>query len=296
MKSNYERFLIYLDSQIHKDAKTSLPFGKRGNVSTITYFENDYEKYEWLENLKNNKNPTIEYYNKNPIEYNWNKDGFRRFDDYEFEEGGDVNIFLGCSDTMGQAMHIENTWSYKLHHYIKNDGNENIKYWNLGIGGTGIDTHLRILYFLTKKYHNKINVRNIFYWAPFRNRFEMYQSDENYYFTMVSKEEDELFLKLPYELKWNYMNDSTVGIQYSNHINAMNNIATKLNSNFYILNYNFIWDWETIVNRQYNIFNDESYNNKLSFLKARDLTHPSYNDNQAMFQAFKSLVNKNPLI
>ncbi len=103
----------------------------------------------------------IEHYKKNPIEYKLNNYGFRTYDDFEKKQG---NVFLGCSYTFGTGHHLENTWSYKLHQKIGGD----LKFWNLSCGGSGIDFAFRMLY----SYKNLIDIKNVFLFIPFPNRFE----------------------------------------------------------------------------------------------------------------------------
>ena len=93
---------------------------------------------------------------KNPINYKLNNYGFRTNDNLEKKEG---NVFLGCSFTFGEGHHLENTWSYKLHKKIGGG----LKFWNLSMGGTGIDFAFRMLY----SYKNLIDVKNVFLFIPF---------------------------------------------------------------------------------------------------------------------------------
>lgn len=111
--------------------------------------------------LSQNALDDLEHYKNNPIEYKLNNYGFRTYDDFEKEQG---NVFLGCSFTFGEGHHLENTWSYKLHKKIGGG----LKFWNLSMGGTGIDFAFRMLY----SYKNLIDVKNVFLFIPFPNRFE----------------------------------------------------------------------------------------------------------------------------
>lgn len=103
----------------------------------------------------------LKYYIENPIEYKWNSDKFRS--DFEFTSNKkiDVDIYLGCSHTMGTGHHWENTWPYHISQFTKN------KIVNLGIAGKGIE----ISFINLSKYINYFNVINVFHYQPIYARY-----------------------------------------------------------------------------------------------------------------------------
>ena len=76
--------------------------------------------------------PNDWYYRDNPITYNRNRLGHRckNIEDIDLN-----NYFLttGCSNTEGIGLHLEDTYSYILSKTL------NCDYYNLGLGGSGID-------------------------------------------------------------------------------------------------------------------------------------------------------------
>lgn len=122
----------------------------------------------WVENQKIQQDKkTIQYYLDNPIEYRLNNFGFRT--DYNFKYNDEVNIFLGCSHTMGIGHHLENTWSYIVNKEI--GGN----FVNLAVGGVGIENQFRKLL----KFRNYFKIKNIFHFQPLYAR-EEFLYDDNY--------------------------------------------------------------------------------------------------------------------
>lgn len=125
--------------------------------------------------IKSPSDETLLYYIKNPIEYNFNKYGYRAINK---DDKADkiLNLYLGCSHTFGTGHHIENTWSYMLHKEIGGG------YLNLGQPGTGLLTGYRLL----KYWLPKISVRNVFIFYPHAARYEYYLPKSDKYQTITS--------------------------------------------------------------------------------------------------------------
>lgn len=110
-------------------------------------------------------------YSRYDIEYKFNSHGFRCD---EFDIPSEIPIvFLGCSITEGIGIRQNETWSYLLLEKIKQKTNKYIPYWNLSLGGTGIDTQARNLYFLT----NILNKKTKFVFSlmpqPYRREYKV---------------------------------------------------------------------------------------------------------------------------
>ena len=227
---------------------------------------------------------TRKYFEENPLTYKINKDGFRNSDGSPFVKGSEVNIFLGCSDTFGVGMHFEDTWSYKLNKHHEGE------YWNLGIPGTGVETQFRMLYHMVTKYDVKIN--NVFHWLPFRNRHEFliseYQLNPNPEFIIVvPREEDAFFKELPIELQEHIMSDSTSALKNISYTSAIDKLVTDRGGKYNVLN------WDIIVsNPKLNIRWTGGYDTSKSFLRARDLEHPNYQNHHDIFSAFMYALNE----
>lgn len=104
-------------------------------------------------------------YKEGDVEYKFNSDGFRCD---EFSAPSDIPImFVGCSVTEGIGLPIEETWSYKTLEKIRQQTGANIPYWSLGLGGSGIDTTAKSLYWWYRKY----NVKPIHVFGEFARPF-----------------------------------------------------------------------------------------------------------------------------
>lgn len=107
---------------------------------------------------------TTEYgpnlYQPGSFQYTYNSDGFR-CDEFDLPSQERI-VFLGCSFTEGIGLPIESTWAYQLLQKIRNKTGKNIPFWNLAIGGGGIDTMASHLY----QYIDKIRPRHIIFLRP----------------------------------------------------------------------------------------------------------------------------------
>jgi hypothetical protein len=198
----------------------------------------------WEENLKKEKNNTsIQYYIKYPIEYRLNNEGFRTLDDFNSEDEG--NVYLGCSHTFGIGHHLENVWTYKLNKIIGG------KFWNMGVGGSGVMTHFRL--FLA--YYKELKIKNVFHYAPMYPRYEFIENGEpNYY--IMGECNDKWELKFGTLLRECLMTDEQNEINWLAHTNAIRGLVNEIGAKYYLIG------GETGLHHK----------NDLS-LQARDLTH-----------------------
>jgi hypothetical protein len=98
-------------------------------------------------------------YGPDDIDYTFNKNGFR------CDEFIDSNVriaFLGCSVTEAIGVKKEEGWAYQILEMIRKDTNLAIPYWNLSIGGCGLDAIVRAYY----HYHNILRPHIVFAFLP----------------------------------------------------------------------------------------------------------------------------------
>lgn len=120
----------------------------------------------FLENLKTQPENWI--YRNKKICYERNKLGHRCKDIDDLEK--DFILFLGCSITEGVALTLEDTYSFVLAKQL------DIDYYNLGIGGSGIDLlslNLSLWFSKIKKIPKLIVIQ----WPEVHRRFELEDSD-----------------------------------------------------------------------------------------------------------------------
>ena len=76
--------------------------------------------------------------------YEHNESGFRCD---SFNQNSEFPVlFLGCSQTFGTGLPLEETWSYLLYREIKNFKKIDIPYWSLAVGGSSIELQSIFLY------------------------------------------------------------------------------------------------------------------------------------------------------
>jgi hypothetical protein len=115
------------------------------------YKMNFLKKYDLLE-----KNEWIDY---NKFTYKFNSQGFRC---EEFAINPNI-MFLGCSNTFGEGLPLENSWTYIVAKEL------NLEPINLSISGGSPDSSFRICY----GYIEKIKPKILIYLEPPPGRFEV---------------------------------------------------------------------------------------------------------------------------
>jgi hypothetical protein len=113
-------------------------------------------------------------YSQTDITYAHNECGFRCDD---FGQVSELPIlFLGCSNTFGVGVKLEETWTYLLHSKIKEATKKNIPYWSLAHPGFGVDSNARSVYWFAKHFQKPAYVFSMF--APLTRREYSYESSD----------------------------------------------------------------------------------------------------------------------
>ena len=198
--SNFSNLVNDMDIYQHRvDLETYEP------NRTHYWIPSDSKERFILSLQENPKNKNLHYYIENPIEYKLNNFGFRTPDDFNSIDEG--NVFIGCSHTMGIGLHLENVWSYKLNQILGG------KFWNLAIGGTGVQTHFRILFAFCKK----LKIKNIFHYAPKYPRYEFFINNvpQNFLMNLYTDDWEKQFGSL---CKDSLFNEDQLDMTYMAHI------------------------------------------------------------------------------
>jgi hypothetical protein len=173
---------------------------------------------------KKNKNiKSLEYYKDNEIEYRLNNFGYRT--PYDFKQGDEVNIFLGCSHTIGYGIELEKTWPYLLTQEIGG----NIA--NLAVGGCSIDRQFRELY----TWMNFFKIKNIFHFQPIYAR-EEFLNDKGYHKFSVQDSPIEILNNVKEEfLVDNFGSDVHIMRKYVTNILSIESISNRLGCDYYYI-------------------------------------------------------------
>ena len=242
------RYRCYLDDE------------KRFGNQTYDFIPADTQ--ELLEHhLQTRKEYSLHYYSKNPIRYQLNNFGFRTPDDFNSEDIG--NVYLGCSHTFGIGHHLENTWSYKLNKVIGG------KFWNLGLGATGVDTHFRL--FLG--FYKKLKIENIFHYAPMYPRYEFIEHGRPV--SYIVGDFDEKWLPVFGSLMLDsLLTDEQVEINWHKSTLAIKALAEEIGAKYHLIQGSLGWHG-----------NDDS-------LLARDLQHYTTRHQHTIYQDFLKLYDE----
>jgi hypothetical protein len=222
------------------------------------------ERFKKFLQEENQKKQNLQYYLENPIEYKLNNFGFRTPDDFNSNDEG--NLFIGCSHTIGIGLHLENVWSYKLNQIIGG------KFWNLGIAGTGVQTHFRLLLGFCKE----LKIKNIFHYAPRYPRYEFIVNGLQKHFLMNeyinTNEWEKQFGSICRE---SLINDDQIDMTYNSYIYAIKGLANELGINYYVTDY------------------EPKYTETDNSLKARDIFHFSIKQHHQILNEFLKIYDVN---
>jgi len=208
-------------------------------------------------------NHSIQYYIQNPIEYKLNNEGFRTPDDFNSNDGG--NVYLGCSHTFGVGHHLRDTWCYKLNNVIGG------KFWNLGIGGSGVMTHFRILL----GYYKELNIKNIFHYAPKYPRYEFIENGipQHYLLNDYDKNWKSKFGDLIIN---SLSTKEQIEFNWITYTHAIKSIANEIGCNYYLI--------EGDVG---------PHSHDDNSLQARDLIHHTTKVQHSIYKDFLKLYDEN---
>jgi hypothetical protein len=92
------------------------------------YYCNDRPEY-WVRY----SNPT----SVTNVHYKMNSYGYR-CDEFDLNSEFPV-VFMGCSNTLGLGLPVEDTWAHKTISNIRTKVNKNVPYWNLARNGSSLD-------------------------------------------------------------------------------------------------------------------------------------------------------------
>jgi len=132
------------------------------------YWSGCDRKELWESNMKDSSN--YDYFvsrgwdNEYAIEYKFNSHGFRT-DEFDERIG---YLALGCSFTEGVGLPSDSVWPTLLADKLKTH------IWNLGVGGSSLDTCFRLLDY----YISKMSVKGVFLLQPPDDRFEIHTPSE----------------------------------------------------------------------------------------------------------------------
>lgn len=195
-------------------------FFKKFSNQTLRYHMTDnletnlQREKELSPELKNNEIPEDE------VLYTINSLG-NRCD--EFTEESELPIlFMGCSDTWGTGLRLNQTWAVRLLEFIKKATNKKIAYWNISRCGSSVDGQ----YWLLKNWINKIKPKYIFFLIPLPYRRLIYFENDLHEFRLMPPMID--YSKLQkYAMAFTDESFSLQNIEI--HLNCINYI-TKLNN------------------------------------------------------------------
>lgn len=172
---------------------------------------------------KNKNNSLLDYYHKNEITYKLNNFGYRT--PYNFKRGDEVNVFLGCSHTIGYGIELEKTWPFLLNKEI--GGN----LVNLAIGGCSIDRQFREFY----SWMNYFKIKNIFHFQPIYAR-EEFLTDKKYYKFSVQDPPIEVSDNVKEEfLIDTFASDIHIMRKYVTNVLAIESLSHRFGCNYYYI-------------------------------------------------------------
>ena len=135
------------------------------------------------------------------VTYKFNSEGFR---DDEFDQQP-AGMAIGCSHTLGVGVKVEHTWSSQLQTMLGQ------KIWNLGVGGSALDTCYRLLEYWIKN----LNIKFVICVVPGISRYEI--CTENNWTNFLSTSQVRPFLQGYHKEYLMYDQNSIVNRQKNLH-------------------------------------------------------------------------------
>ena len=205
----------------------NIPLSIYPKNKTLNWSGTDDEKTWQYHIRKHPLNSHLEFYKNNPIKYSFNNYGYRT--PYNFNKGDKVNIYLGCSYTVGVGLNLEDTWSYDLHKSLKSDA----KYVNLSQGGQGIENQFRHFYY----WKDYFQIENVFHYQPLYAREEFFTpyGPES---ILIPNENHSKYIKNSIDKKFlvtTLGSDIHTSRKYITNVLALQNLVEKLGGKYFFL-------------------------------------------------------------
>jgi hypothetical protein len=167
--------------------------------------------------IANKKLKDLGWLDGKTLTYQYNSEGFR---DDEFDQQP-AGIALGCSHTEGVGVHSEHAWTSQLQHMLGQ------KVWNLGVGGSALDTCHRLLEYWIEN----LNVKFVVCAVPGISRYEVFNNNWSNILPSIP---------LKINMHWlagyqkNYLSyDQNSELNRRKNLQAMQHICNKYNIPFY---------------------------------------------------------------
>lgn len=111
---------------------------------TVSFWKISDTQELYKQNYKKHRKRLI--YGPTDINYKLNKDGFRCDNFVNWSDRSYRVLFVGCSHTEGIGLPLKEVWARKFLGLIKKNLKLDIPYWNLAVGGMGLDQIVRLLF------------------------------------------------------------------------------------------------------------------------------------------------------
>jgi hypothetical protein len=215
----------------------------------------EWDHFDSKERFEKNTKDNFELLNKNnwfnkTISYKFNSNGFRSD---EFDSSSDSILFLGCSLTFGTGLCIEDTYNYLIAKSL------NLKFFNLGLGGSSNDTAFRLGYHYIPLLKPKVVVLA----SPEITRLELCNNGEIFYYRpQLTNYQMDRFYK-----KW-ISDDTNSLLNCQKNSLAIEGLCLKLGIKFHYFNAPDLFLHKDIVHEDY----------------ARDLIHPGVKTHHSVYK------------
>ncbi len=149
-------------------------------------------------------------YGPDDIDYVYNSAGFRCDEFDSWQSHHNRILFAGCSLTEGIGLPLKDTWAKIMHERICREFNINTPFWNIAVGGSGLDEMVRYLYHYFDLLRPQIIISNlpeIFrreFWDPESPQFDVSSNQER--INTIKLVRDEKFIRYQTEKNFAIMN------------------------------------------------------------------------------------------
>jgi|688.fasta_scaffold466143_2 hypothetical protein len=192
------------------------------NASTTKFWHGSDTEDEYKKNCSDperlRKLQQYGWYECSDLTYCFNSQGFR---DDEFDQRPAV-LAIGCSFTQGIGLKVDQCWPRQLENLLQK------KVWNLGVGGTSLDTCYRLLEYWIAH----LNVDSVFCAVPPISRYEVFINHWECFSPHNSLDQRPDWLKGYHKHYLAY--DKNFELNRRKNIHAMQDICRQHNVSFYV--------------------------------------------------------------
>lgn len=219
-------------------------------------------------------------YGPKDIEYKFNNKGFRCDDFDDWTKHPYRILFAGCSMTEGIGLPLEDTWAKIMHEKICHEFNIKMPFWNIAVGGSGLDEMSRFLYHYIETLRPQIIISNL----PQLSRREFWDDRSPFFWPSTNEEKDNTV-----RLVWD---DKYIRYQTEKNLAIMSLLLEKYDSCLYFVTNDYTCNVDYIKTDIPKIIQLDMFQIEIEWDLARDGIHAGPKVNKCFANKFFEILSQ----